>query len=170
MANQTWAAALLLLPVLVSLPACRRISQRTLKDTENRTFSAECDREGVCKLARQSGDPVSPDKAELAIHSPGLIVAMCDVAPGGTPGAASDCRALTCKEDSDCPPSHGIKDGTCVNDLCIEPSQSVGVDDAVMLCLAGTGLGRSAPGQVDRYAMALNCGTPCRVPAPCRQP
>jgi hypothetical protein len=169
MPRTLWATALCA-AALAATPGCRRISQRSLTDTEGRTFSAECDREGQCKLARKSGDPVSPDKSDLALHSPGLIVAMCDVPEGGEPSAAADCRPLVCQDDSACPPSHGIKDGTCANGLCIEPSNSLNVDDAVMLCLAGTGLGRSAPGQVDRYAMALNCGTPCKVPAPCRQP
>jgi hypothetical protein len=39
-----------------------------------------------------------------------------------------------------------------------------------MLCLAGTGLGRETPAQVERYALALNCGNPCRIPTPCAQP
>jgi hypothetical protein len=39
-----------------------------------------------------------------------------------------------------------------------------------MLCLAGTGKPGNTPLQVQRYAMALNCGSPCKVPAPCRQP
>lgn len=160
----------MLLAVLVASSACRRISERKLTDTEGRTFSAECDREGRCKLGRKSGEPASADKSDIILHSPGLVIAICDVAPGAEPGPAADCRALTCKTDADCPPSHGIRDGTCANELCIEPSHEVTVDDAVMLCLAGTGLGRSAPNQVDRYAMALNCGTPCRIPAPCRQP
>jgi hypothetical protein len=38
-----------------------------------------------------------------------------------------------------------------------------------MLCLWGKGLGRDTPKQVERLSMALNCGTPCKVPAPCRQ-
>ena len=160
---------LLLLAFALTLAACRRISQRTLTDTEGRTFAAECDREGACKLQRKSGDSVSADKPELAIHSPGRLVAICDVAPGAEPAVTSDCRPLVCKTDAECPPSHGIKDGSCVSGVCTEPAHEIGVDDAVLLCLAGTGLGRSAPAQVARYAMALNCGTPCRIPAPCRQ-
>jgi hypothetical protein len=163
---------LLVLPIIavVAATACRGPSQRTLTDTEGRTFTASCDREGRCKLERKSSQSPSPDKSELALHAPGRVVGICDVAEGAQPSADSDCRPLTCKADADCPPARGLDHGTCSNALCIEPSGSVNVSDAVMLCLAGTGLGRSAPNQVDRYAMALNCGTPCRVPAPCRQP
>jgi hypothetical protein len=39
-----------------------------------------------------------------------------------------------------------------------------------MLCLSGTGLGRETPAQIERYALALNCGSPCKIPAPCAQP
>jgi hypothetical protein len=163
-------AALLLMTVWMASTGCRRVSERTLTDTEGRTFHAECDREGRCKLTRKSAKPVSEDMSDVALHSPGLLIAICDVPPEQDPSASADCRPLVCKEDDDCPPSHGIKDGSCSNGLCIEPSHDLAVDDAVMLCLAGTGLGRSGPNQVDRYAMALNCGTPCRVPAPCRQP
>lgn len=160
----------LLAMAVIGIPACRRVSQRTLGDTEGRSFSAECDRDGSCKLKRVTGESASTDKSELSLYSPGRMVAICDVAPGAEPAAASDCRVLTCKQDGDCPPGHGIKDGACINGLCTEPSHDLIADDAVMLCLAGTGLGRSAPNQVARYAMALNCGSPCRVPAPCRQP
>jgi hypothetical protein len=166
------AKALLAIIVAFAPVACRGQSQRQLEltDTEGRTFAAGCDREGRCKLERKSGSPVSPDRPELVLQSPGLVVAICDVAPATQQGADSDCRPLTCKTDAECPPSSRGGDGTCINGLCIEPSGAIGVADAVMLCLAGTGLGRSKPNQVDRYAMALNCGTPCRVPAPCRQP
>jgi hypothetical protein len=39
-----------------------------------------------------------------------------------------------------------------------------------MLCLAGSGLGSEQARQVERYALGMNCGAPCKVPAPCRQP
>jgi len=75
-----------------------------------------------------------------------------------------------CSGDANCPPAHGSKDGHCVNGLCVEPSGELNTDDAVMLCLAGTGLGKDSPEQVSRFAMALNCGSPCKIPAVCRQP
>lgn len=53
--------------------------------------------------------------------------------------------------------------------LCIEPTHDIASADAVMLCLAGTGLGHDQARQVERYALGLNCGTPCSVPKPCER-
>ena len=39
-----------------------------------------------------------------------------------------------------------------------------------MLCLSGTGLGRETPRQIERYALALNCGKPCPCPRLVRSP
>jgi hypothetical protein len=63
-----------------------------------------------------------------------------------------------------------MKDGQCLNQRCSDPAQEIGVQDSVMLCLSGSGLGRETPRQIERYALGLNCGSPCRVPAPCPQP
>ena len=152
-----------------ALIGCRRVSQRNLQDTEGRTFTASCDREGKCELARENAESVSPDKRGLVLQAPGRFVAICDVAAVAPPDI-TDCRILSCKNDDDCPPKHGLSHGTCVNDLCTEPSNSLGADDAVLLCLAGTGLGRSSTIQADRYALAINCGSPCIIPTPCRKP
>jgi hypothetical protein len=96
------------------------------------------------------------------------------VCPDSDSPHLGDCRALACAADSDCPPTSGgaprATTGTCVGSLCVEPSHELGAEDAIFLCLAGTGLGHERADQVTRYALALNCGTPCRVPAPCRQP
>ncbi len=162
-----WIGALLVACAL--LPACRRISKRTLKDTEGRSFEAECDRNGTCKFKQVSGDDPPSGKPELALKADARLVGICNVAKGAAP-APGDCRALECDADADCPPALGEKDGTCVNHLCISPTGEQGVADAVMMCLAGTGLGRTKPNQVGLYAMALNCGNPCVVPKPCRQP
>ncbi|MCA9640925.1 MAG: hypothetical protein H6718_27010 [Polyangiaceae bacterium] len=151
------------------LPGCRRISKRTLKDTEGRSFEAECDRNGTCKLKQVAGPEAPADKPALALSSEARLVGVCNVSQGGT-AAPGDCRAIECSTDTDCPPALGEKDGTCVNHLCISPTGEQGVADAVMMCLAGTGLGRTKPSQVGLYAMALNCGNPCVVPKPCRQP
>ena len=151
-------------------PGCRRISTRTLTDTEARTFKAECDREGVCSI-EQTGGPRAAKAAAFAVHAPGRLVALCDVAAAGAkPESTKDCRAIECKAGTDCPPGHGLRDGSCLNGLCIEPENPLGADDAVLLCLAGKGLGHDEPRQVEAYAMGLNCGSPCRVPRPCRQP
>lgn len=146
--------------------SCRKISERTLRDTESRTVKATCDRSGECKLALLTGERAL-DKTDLVVHRTGNLVALCDVGSSKKPDATTDCRAITCETDGDCPPMHGLKDGTCINGLCREPAASIGVDDAVLLCLAGTGLGTTQP---DRLAMAMQCGSPCRVPSICRQP
>jgi hypothetical protein len=79
----------------------------------------------------------------------------------------ADCRPLICSNDGECPPVHGLETGACVGSLCVNPANSLIAEDAVMLCLAGTGVGHEKPAQVERYALALNCGEPCAVPAPC---
>jgi hypothetical protein len=62
-----------------------------------------------------------------------------------------------------------MKEGQCVHGRCSDPAEAISVQDAILLCLAGTGTGRETPAQIERYALALNCGTPCRIPAPCQQ-
>ncbi|MBK7580004.1 MAG: hypothetical protein IPI67_07325 [Myxococcales bacterium] len=162
-----WPRFAVVIVILVFGPtACRRVSTRTLEDTEARRVEAACDREGECALKLVRGEH-APDKTGLAIHTTGNLIALCDVGPSKKPDATTDCRALICEGDDDCPPMHGLKHGTCINHLCREPTARIGVDDAVVLCLAGTGLGTTVP---DRLAMALSCGSPCRVPTVCRQP
>jgi len=139
-----------------------------LTDTEGRRFSMSCE-ESDCSYARSSGKPVSSEKSGIELQLSGRVVGICDVGPTGAadPG---DCRALVCKTDRECPPMHGLEAGHCINDLCTSPDKALAAEDAVLLCLAGTGLGLNAPKQVERYALAMNCGQPCVVPAPCRQP
>jgi hypothetical protein len=161
---------LLLALAAAAATGCRSISKRRLEDTEGRSFEARCDREGSCTLKQTAGPTVSDPDTELRLWSPGALVAVCNSAPASEPKSASDCRALVCQADENCPPAHGIKHGHCVNGLCREPAHSLTVDDAVMLCLAATGLGRETKEQAERYALAQNCGSPCKVPSPCRQP
>jgi hypothetical protein len=171
MARMTRTLALLCSLGLLVAPGCRRVSQRVLRDTENRALSARCDRDQHCTLEQTAGPTVGEQANALVLRSVGALVGVCNTAPSASePGSPSDCRPLVCQTDADCPPSHGAKDGSCVNSLCREPSNPLTVDDAVMLCLAGTGLGKDLPDQVARYAMALNCGQPCKIPTPCRQP
>lgn len=155
--------------LVCAISGCRRVSERTLKDTEGRTFSAECDRQGKCEVSRKKAASVTAEKSGVVLHAPGRFVSICD-ASGGAPAEIADCRILVCNEDDECPPKHGLPHGTCVNGLCTEPSNPVGQQDAILLCLSGTGLGRSSPSQADRYALARNCGTPCIIPTPCRKP
>ncbi len=154
--------ALTLFFVFLSLAvSCNREREREMKDTEGRVFSAKCNGDG-CQLKQQSG----PGDGKVSVASRGRLVAVCPE----TEGTAGMCRPLVCTTDGDCPPGQGLEHGTCVNALCIEPSHEVTPDDSVMLCLAGTGLGRNAPEQVERFALGLNCGSPCKVPRTCRQP
>lgn len=145
---------------------CSSKSERTLKDTEGRQLRAKCTTEGVCELKFSSGSPASAELGKPVVHRFGNLVAVCDT-KDGTPKTPSDCRPIECNADTDCPPAHGLKNGTCINSLCRDPSATLTKDDALMLCLAGTGLGATRP---DLAALAANCGQPCRVPAVCRQP
>jgi hypothetical protein len=154
--------------VLVAF-GCRRVSERTLRDTEGRVFLATCDRDQKCKIEQKSGPKRDDGKTEVTIGASGRLIGLCDVVPDGEPESPADCRALLCEEDDDCPPGHGMKDGQCLEGYCSDAAKEIASADAVMLCLAKTGLGRQQPRQVERYALALNCGSPCRVPAPCKR-
>jgi len=155
---------------LSSLAGCKSTSERELTDTEGRHFSAKCERTGECALVQTSGAKRPDEKTSLALTRVGRLVGICDVAPGRGPDTPAECRALVCQSDKDCPPGHGLKDGQCLNALCTDPAQALNPQDSVMLCLAGSGLGNAQARQVERYALGLNCGSPCKVPAPCRQP
>jgi hypothetical protein len=155
--------------LLLLLQGCRDKGARELRDSEGRTFLATCNSEGQCKLEQKSG-PKRSDKPEQALSLESRLVGVCDVAKDQPVQGPFDCRPLSCEKDQDCPPAHGMKDGQCLNQRCSDPAQDIAVQDAIMLCLSGTGLGRESPRQIERYALALNCGSPCRVPAPCPQP
>jgi hypothetical protein len=157
------------LALLWLLAGCSRSSELVLRDTEGRTFAATCEPSGACKLTRKTGKSLREDQSELALYMPGRVVGICDVAAGAAPTLPSDCRPLSCQGDDDCPPGHGLARGHCLSGICIEPANAVAVADAVMLCLAGTGLGRESASQVERFALAQNCGNPCVIPRPCRQ-
>ena len=156
-----------LLAICVLSVACRRPASLTLHDTESREFSARLDEATVTDLIL-SGAPEAAKAYEL--RRSGRLVAACPKRAGAASNRVTQCRALVCSADSQCPPAHGLTQGTCINGLCIEPSQNLISDDAVMLCLSGTGAGYGSPLQVERFALGLNCGQPCRVPSPCRQP
>jgi len=162
-------SSLLTLGLMTNLAGCKKTSERELVDTERRHFAAKCQRTGECELSQTSGDKRPGDKSALALARASRLVGICDVVPGHGPDSPADCRALVCQSDSDCPPGHGLKDGQCLNELCTDPAQALAPEDAVMLCLAGSGLGSEQAPQVERYALGLNCGTPCKVPAPCRR-
>jgi hypothetical protein len=166
-----WRSFLVCVPAwFVGSAGCKSVSERRLSDTEGRAFSARCERTGACTLIQSSGMQRDDGKSAQALLRTGRLVGVCDVEPGQAPAAPSDCRALVCQSDADCPPGHGLKDGQCLNALCTDAAQPLDSSDSVMLCLAGSGLGRDQPRQVERFALGLNCGSPCKVPAPCRQP
>ena len=156
--------------LLLAAYGCKSVSERELTDTEGRRFSAKCERSGECSLGQVSGAKRKDEKTGLTFTRTGRVVGICDVVPGHGPDTPADCRALVCKDDADCPPAHGLKNGQCMNALCTDQAQTLLPPDSVMLCLAGSGLGNDQAHQVERYALGLNCGTPCKVPAPCRQP
>jgi hypothetical protein len=163
----------ILRPLLLAIAAvgCSRPSEHALVDTEGRQIVARCKADLACRIEQKSGPREPAPKSELVVFGPGKVVGVCAVTPGQKPDSPSDCRPLICRGDAECPPAHGLNHGTCLKGLCIEPSRTAAtVEDAVMLCLAGTGLGRSTQLQTERYAMAVNCGSPCKVPALCRQP
>ena len=156
--------------LLVTSAGCKSTSERRLLDSEGREFSAKCERSGECTLSQVAGAQRKDGKTALALTSTGRLVGICDAQPGHAPEGPSDCRPLVCQTDADCPPAHGLKNGQCLNALCTDPAQPLAPADSIMLCLAGSGLGNEQARQVERYALGLNCGTPCKVPAPCRQP
>ncbi|MGC4066120.1 MAG: hypothetical protein QM784_16030 [Polyangiaceae bacterium] len=94
---------------------------------------------------------------------------MCGPLPLGQAPALPQCRPLTCEGDAECPPAEGLDHGVCINHLCTEPSHAVHTEDAVLMCLAGTGTEPQTPLQAERFALGLNCGTPCQIPKVCRQ-
>ena len=155
--------------LLMLLGGCGKGAERKLRDSEGRSFEAKCSPEGACSIEQQSGARRAGKPAQ-ALLSAGRLVGICDVKAAGDQPATHDCRPLVCETDADCPPAHGMKDGQCLNQRCSDPAEAISVKDSILLCLAGTGLGRDTPAQVERYALALNCGTPCRVPMPCQKP
>jgi hypothetical protein len=148
---------------------CQKSGPRLVRDSEGRTFEATCPAQAACTFKQQSG-PERIAKPAQTLMLGSRLVGICDVKPGEPPQYPFDCRPLSCKSDADCPPLHAMKDGQCLNDRCSDPAEAISVQDSIMLCLAGTGLGRETPAQVERYALALNCGEPCKIPAPCAQP
>lgn len=140
------------------------------RDTEGRGFELRCAPDASCKLTQTSGPSRSGRTLRLA--PPGRVLAVCEVTDDAdeTPPPPEDCRALVCETERDCPPLPSGGTPQCVKGLCSDLLRPLTVRDAVMLCLAGMGLGRDGDAQMERYALGLHCGQPCRVPTQCRQP
>ena len=148
--------------LLLSASACKERAELQVKDSEGRRFSVSCgERAQQCVLKSTAG---GADAVSLARNS--RLFGVCP----GNGSQQADCRALVCKSDDECPPAEGATTGSCIDGWCVDPSHRLTSNDSVMLCLAGMGLGHEQPKQVERYALGLNCGEPCVVPAPCKRP
>lgn len=176
--NMTAAGTVAILFVLTALAACACTKPHglQLKDTEGRSFAATC-KAAACTISSSgeaSPSAPRPEGAEAAfvIHAASRLFAVCEVwvKDGAHTIQAADCRALTCKDDGDCPWAEEMTRGTCASGLCIEPSAEITNEDAVLLCLSGTGVPSGTNLQVERHALGNACGSPCTVPAVCRQP
>jgi len=163
--------------VLSSSLGCEKPTRISLTDSELRGFVAVC-KGGACSLeASAVATPTSPqpDGAEpsFVLHQASRLVAICDVWKKGSAVPTIlpiDCRPIKCKADTDCPPAKGLTKGACTDGYCTEPSGAFGPEDAGLLCLAGTGIPANTSRQIERFALGSNCGSPCTVPAVCRQP
>lgn len=155
------AAALWLL-----VSSCKTKPELVVSDSEGRRFAVSCQaEERSCALTQTQGPKAEATRP--ALEASGHVVGVCDRS-GDSPPHPADCRPLVCERDADCPPIHGPASGSCIDRRCVDPAQPLVSNDAVMLCLAGLGLGHATRAQVERYALGLNCGTPCVVPAPCQ--
>jgi hypothetical protein len=146
--------------------SCKREGEVVVKDSEGRTFTARCRQGSPCALTQTAGPKAEATRPVLEAR--GRVIGVCD-ASGEEPPHPADCRPLSCSDDNDCPPLHAPATGSCLNGICVDPSQAIGSKDSVMLCLAGQGLGHSKREQVERYALGLNCGSPCVIPMICKQ-
>jgi hypothetical protein len=150
-----------------------------VRDTEDRAFQLSCPEPDKCEVSsalqpKPSSQGADGARPGFVLHQTSRLYTVCDVwleGSGSFSSNAADCRALVCKSDAECPPAKGLPHGSCASNLCIEPSGAISSEDAVVLCLAGTGVpGAASTRQIERVALGSNCGTPCRVPAVCRQP
>lgn len=164
---------LLLVVAVLCAVACNKAVKVQLKDTEGRSFEATC-KANDCKVksalvAKPTGERPADADPGFSILLGSRIYSICET---WTPTSAQtiDCRPLVCETDVECPPALGLKHGSCTNKLCIEPSGEISPDDAVFLCLAGSGVSPAGPKQRERFGLASLCGSPCVVPKVCRQP
>ena len=147
--------------------ACKQKQELVVTDSEGRQFAVDCRAEAeTCTLTQTAGPKAEATRPVLEAR--GHIVGVCDRRDDAPPHPA-DCRPLVCARDGDCPPIQGPASQSCIDRHCVDPAQPIGSSDSVMLCLAGLGLGHEKREQIERYALGLNCGTPCVVPAPCRK-
>jgi hypothetical protein len=152
---------------LFLLASCKQKDELFVADSEGRRFAVRCSsEERTCALTQTAGPKAEATRPTLEAR--GRIVGVCDRS-GDAPPHPADCRPLVCASDAECPPIHGPGSGSCLERYCVDPARAVESGDSVMLCLAGQGLGHEKREQVERYALGLNCGSPCVVPAPCQK-
>lgn len=146
--------------------SCERAPPIAATDTEGRSFRIDCPPEKSCALLTDAPDRPSP----VVLRARGRVVGICPRVSDPRQFQAADCRALVCSRDAQCPHPEGARAGTCIGGFCVDPSHPIGSEDAIMLCLAGTGLGHDSALQVQRLALGMSCaGSPCTIPKPCRQ-
>jgi hypothetical protein len=158
------------LTAILSVFGCKTAAELTIRDSEQRVFRARCSTEVTCSLEQTEGPKWPHEAPALALRSSGRITGVCNGAETTRVDSDMDCRALVCNTDADCPPPPRLDHGTCLGGLCTDVRHQMDVGDAVMLCLFGTGLGHDAPSQIERFALAHQCGNPCEIPATCKQP
>ena len=159
------AQGIRLLAVTVALHSCAGMPS-TVTDTEKRVFRIDCTEGKACSPSQVEGMKSAGARQVLATSS--HVLSVCDAAQAGYRPAPATCRPISCESDADCPIVDSTRNGTCRRGICTNPLKDLVVGDAVSLCLAGTGIGQRTPEQAEKYALGLNCGDPCRVPAACR--
>ncbi len=126
----------------VALFACKARKIYQLKDTEGRTFSANC--EGSRKdtvdctyaiastaTAKPAGTAPSGAHAGFALDSGDhRYLAVCegwlsepDLSAHTFVGGR--CRIVTCAKDTDCPVTDRLPQPKCVNGLCADPARAI---------------------------------------------
>lgn len=199
--------ALMSIVLPLSLVACKQSKTYEVTDTEGRKFTAVCKKfksgPDCGDLKELQGSPAHPTgSVKYPAHpgwmfngpaGPGLhYLAVCESwvgedtkGPGDSTGFTSskqDCRAVTCKDNGECPffgGSAGPPLYVCVNGLCANPSVALDSEGVKALCRAGTGPWTDSPAQQKAEHLVIGgpaglCGPegkgPCTVPPFCHQP
>jgi hypothetical protein len=169
--TSTLTSLLCVSSVLTVLTALGCQGPQRFTDTEDRSYIAECE-DKTCTYrpaapASSEGTTTpsapAPNAPKLTLRSTGHLLAICE----GEKAKGTACRAVTCTDS--CPTDPAGNKTTCQRGLCVNEGAEITNEDALLLCIAGTGTQRSAK-QAGRMALARTCGTPCVVPAACRQP